>query len=464
MAFSTMVLTYTTFFLLLCAPAVAEEKKCPVSSAEIRAAVHLALKNADQISNKYLRDQELQEVAKVYAHNADFAPALEIIQTDSAYMWQAADDLTKYMLRCAKSSEVKAIAPTLQGLSPSHMLQRLAEWQATHDDPVGAQATVAQIKDANVGLEAQVNIVMSAAIAGHSKNPEAELRKALEGRPAGLSSTDDIVQRDMAIVLIAEGKIEAAVERLNKIERDKVYAFYMGAQVLAARKNKYGALLLAPHALKVAKPFLKDSDKAYPISLLATALGAAGAFDEALELANAISDQQRRDEALVMISTELINVGEEPRAMAALESLRKLPDNAGEEARAQRDFAFVKIAIAEANAGHAQEALIRLGAIHDPRFNDVVTMERAYAHAQAGDMGKALSLAAEMPPPEFPKDLRVHTFRLIAAVDAYKNGTSSAMKWAAQLNKPEDRMPAYLGIADGLLEKPSEDIPPYFED
>lgn len=110
----------------------------------------MARKSAEQIDDQYVRVELLHEIAKEYARNGDFLPALEIIRVDSALMWQAADDLARNMLRCGQASEVMPIALTLQGRSRSLMLQWLAEWEAKHDDQVGSDAALAEIKDVDI--------------------------------------------------------------------------------------------------------------------------------------------------------------------------------------------------------------------------------------------------------------------------------------------------------------------------
>jgi tetratricopeptide (TPR) repeat protein len=449
---------------ILCGLAVlGEESACPHSSPAVKAALDNARKNAEQIDDKYVRSESLHEVAKGYARNGDFEPALQVIRVDSRLMWEAADNLARNMLRCGEVSEVKAAAPTLDGRSRSLMLQWLAEWQAKHDDANGSQESLAQIKDGDIRREAQFNIVTARAIKGDAKTADAEYRKLLNASPSGTQSNDDLVSQDMALVYVMKGDINAAIVSLDKMKSgEKIYALYSVTQILAEKKDKAGADLLSKEALRITRPFLKDTNQAYPISLLATAQAKLGMFDDAIDLANSIPDEQRKDEALVMIAVHLIAVKNESRANAVLESLPKVPQGKA-DLEAEREMAWVRIAMAQANAGDGEDALKTLEKARDPRMDSLVKWQRAYAQARVGKFVEAQALAAQIPE-QFPRDERGRAFRLVAAVNAHQKGESAATSWAAQLATPQDRTSAYLGIADGLLDDPTQEIPPYFQD
>ena len=343
------------------------------------------------------------------------------------------------------------------------MLQWLAEWQSKHDDATGSQETLALIKDADIRREAQFNIVTSRAVKGDPKTAEAEYRKLLEESPGGPQSVDDLVAQDMALVYALKGNIGAALASLDKMKSgEKVYALYTVAQFLAEKKDSLGADLLSKGALRIAHPFLKDPSQAYPLSLLASAQAKLGMFDDAIDLANSIPDEQRKDEALVMIAVRLIAAKNESRANAVLESLPKVPEGKA-DLEAEREMAWVRIAMAQANAGDGEGALKTLETLRDPRMDGLAKWQRAYAQARAGRFAEARALAAQIPP-QFPRDERGQAFRLVAAVNAHQKGASNAIGWAGQLTTPQDRTSAYLGIADGLLADPTQEIPPYFQD
>ena len=211
-------------------------------------------------------------------------------------------------------------------------------------------------------------------------------------------------------------------------------------------------------------PFLKDPNQAYPISLVATALGRIGAFDDSITLANSIPDEQRKDEALVMIAVSLTSAKQAANASVLLASLPKV--RAGDaELEANREMAFVRIAIAQANAGDGDRALKTLEAVRDPRLDDLSKDQRAYAQAVSGRFAEARALAGQVPQ-QTVRDatIRGQAFRLIAAVSAHQKGATETLSWVGQLTTPQDRTNALLGIADGLLGAPNQEIPPYFED
>jgi hypothetical protein len=102
--------------LFLCAiTAAADTSPCPESSPHVKAALDNARKNAEQITEDYHRSTLLEEVAKGYAADGDFDSALEVIRTDSAFMWQATDELGGKMLSCGQVAKMKEVAPTLDG-------------------------------------------------------------------------------------------------------------------------------------------------------------------------------------------------------------------------------------------------------------------------------------------------------------------------------------------------------------
>ncbi|MFI5089283.1 MAG: tetratricopeptide repeat protein [Terriglobales bacterium] len=461
--FVNLICRITCTTVLCSVAVVAEVPSCPHSSAEIRAALDVARKSAEQASDQYVRSQLLHEVAKGYARDGDFEPALQVIRVDSPLMWQAADVLARNMLRCGLAPEVKALAPTLEGRSRSLVLQWLAEWQSKHDDPAGARETLSKIKDNDIRREAEFNIISFKALNGDAKTAEGEYRKLLQTSPPGLESTDDLVLQDMAVLYVMKGDVDAALESLDKMKgRGKVYALYTAVQVCGERKDKQGLVLLSKRTSKIAHQFLKDPDQAYPLSLLASAQAKVGMFDDAIELAKSIPDEQRKNEALVMIATHLIEAKDESRAKTLLDSLSKVPEDKGDH-EAEREMAWVRIAMAQANVGKGEEALKSLDAVRDPRMQNLARWQRSYALAVAGRFAEARALAAQIPA-QFPRDERGQVFRLIAAVNAHQKGGSEAMKWAGQLATPEDRTSAYLGIADGLLGEPTQAIPPYFQD
>ena len=196
--------------------------------------------------------------------------------------------------------------------------------------------------------------------------------------------------------------------------------------------------------------------------MLATAQAKLGMFDDAIDLANSIPDEQRKDEALVMIAVRLITVKNDSRANTLLESLPKVPEGKA-DLEGAREMAWVRIAMAQANAGDGEVALKTLETVRDPRMEGLVKWQRAYAQARAGRFTEARALAAQIPP-QFPRNERGQALRLVAAVNAHQKGVSDAVSWASQLATPQDRTSAYLGIADGLLAEPTQEIPPYFQD
>jgi len=442
---------------------LADESACPHSSPDVKAALDAARKNAEQISDEYVRTELLHEVAKGYADNGDFEPALQVIRVDSKLMWQAADDLAKNMLRCGQASEVKAAAPTLEGRSRSLMLQWLAEWQAKHDDPAGSQETFVQSKDDDIRRDAQFKFITSRAVKGDVKTAESEYRNLLATSPSGLQNPDDLLAQDMAIIYILKGDVRAAIASLDSMKSaEKLYALYAVGQLLAEKKDKPGADLLSNEALRRVHRYLEDPNQAYPLSLLATVQAKLGMFDDAVDLAKSIPDEQRRDEALVMIAVHLITAKNDSRANTLLESLPKVPEG-NADCEGVREMAWVRVAMAQANAGDGEGALKTLDAVRDPRMEDFAKWQRAYAQARAGRFTEARVLASHIPQ-QFPKDARGQAFRLVAAVNSHQKGVSEPTSWASQLATPEDRTSAYLGIADGLLKEPTEEIPPYFED
>jgi hypothetical protein len=446
--------------LLCCLAVLAEESVCPHSAPDVKATLDNARKNAEQTSDEYVRSELLHEVAKGYARNGDFEPALQVIRVDSRLMWQAADGLARNMLRCGQASEVKVVALTLEGRSRSLMLQWLAEWQARHDDPTGSEETLAQIKDNDIRREAQFNIVTSKAVRGDAKTAEVEYRTL--GASPGAQSTDDLVAQDMALVHAMKGEIDGAIASLDKIKSgEKIYALYGVLQVLAEKKDAAGTDDLSKGVLRIVHPFLKDPNQAYPLSLVATAQAKLGMFDDAVDLAKSIPDEQRRDEALVMIAVRLI-AKNESRASALMETLPKVP--AGNPVlEGEREMAWVRIAMAEANAGNGEGALKTLETVRDPRLEALIKWQKAYAQARVGRFVEARALAAQIPA-QFPSDERGRALRLVAAVNTHQKGASDALSWASQLTTPQDRTSAYLGIADGLLGNPVQEIPPYFQD
>jgi hypothetical protein len=447
----------------LCGAFATAEPPCVKSSPEVKAVLDAARKSAEETKDTYVRSELLHEVAKGYAANGDFDSAVQVIRVDSRLMWHASDDLARDMLRCGESAQVKAIAPTLQGRSKSLMLQWLAEWDAKHEDPTGSQAALSQIEDADIRNEAQFNIITRRAVEGDAKVAEVEYRRIVDAADSGQVSADDLVAGDMAVLYVMKGDVDSASASINKMKSgEKVFSLYTAIQIMAEKKDKAGADRLSKAALRIAHPFLKDPDQAYPISLLATALAKLGMFDDAIELANAIPDTQRRDEALVMIATYLIADKQESRARTLMDSLSKLPDSNG-ALDGERQMAWVRFAMAQANAGDGEGALKTLEVARDPRMDSLSKWQRAYAEARAGRSAQGRDLALQIAS-EFPRDERGRALRLVAAVNAHEKGASDVMSWASQLSAPEDRVSAYLGVADGLLGNPTQEIPPYFQD
>jgi len=446
-----------------CLVAVADEPLCPHSVPDVKSAIDAARKNAEQISDEYIRSELLHEVAKAYARNGDFELASQVIRTDSALMWQAADELAKNMLRCDQAAEVKVLAATMDRRSKWLMLQWLAEWQAKHDDSTGSQQTLLQIEDEDIRREAKFNIITSRAIKGDAKAAEAEYRKLAAEAPNPTQGADDIAIQDLAVVYVMKGDVGAAITNLGKMKSaEKVYALYSAAQILAEKKERPGASELSAAALRIARPFLGNPDQAYPLSLLASALGKLGQFEDAIGLANSIPDQQRKNEALVMIATRLIAAGNDSRAMTLMDSLSKVPPG-NAELEGEREMAWVRIAMAQANAGKGDDALKTLQKVRDPRMDSLVKWQRSYAQARAGKFAEARALAIQIHS-DFPGDERGRALRLVAAVNAYDKTLSDVTDWAEHLATPADRTSAYLGVADGLLGEPNQEIPPYFQD
>ena len=185
-------------------------------------------------------------------------------------------------------------------------------------------------------------------------------------------------------------------------------------------------------------------------------------FDDAVELAKSLPDEQRRDEAFVMIAVRLIAAKNESRASALMETLPKVPTGKP-HLEAEREMAWVRIAMAEANGGNGEGALKTLETVRDPRIEALIKWQKAYAQARVGRFAEARALATQIPP-QFPSDERGRALRLVAAVNTHQKGASDALSWASQLTTPQDRTSAYLGIADGLLRDPAQEIPPYFQD
>jgi tetratricopeptide (TPR) repeat protein len=450
------LLTFCSFTLL------AKEPACQRSSAQIKAVIDLARANAMEIKNEYGRPDLLQEVAKAYAQDGDFDDAIAVIRVDSKFMWQAADVLGRNMLRCGQSTAVKTAAHSFEGRTRSLMLQWLAERQAKHDDP-GAGETLGLIKDADIRQDAQFNIIL---IKGRNESPAAaedRIRKFLESVPSSTTSREDLLSQDMALLYAMRDEPEAAIASLTKIDgRERVYSLYAVLGAVAGEKDSKESEQLSKGALELVHPFLKDPDRAYDLSLVAFAQARAGRFDDAITLAQAIPDEQRRNEALVMIATCLIEAKDETRATTILQSLSSVPPG-NQDLEVQRAMAWVRIAMAQANAGHGEAALASLDKIHDKRFDDAVNLQRAYALARTGKLTDAAALATQIPQ-RFPDDLRGRALRLVAAVNAHQNGAPAVIGWAKQLTSSEDRTSACLGIADGLLGEPNQEIPPYFQD
>ena len=231
---------------------------------------------------------------------------------------------------------------------------------------------------------------------------------------------------------------------------------------MADKKGSPNIELFSKEASRIARRSLKDSNQAYPLSLLAAAQAKLGTFDDAIDLANSIADPQRKNAALVMIAVHLITARNESRANAVLELLPKVPEGKI-DLEAEREMAWVRIAIAQTNAGDGENALKTLEAVSDPRMGGLAKWQRAYAQARMGRLNEARALAEQIPA-QFPRDERGQAFRLVAAVDAHQNGASDVMGWASHLTTAQDRTSAFLGIADGLLAEPTQEIPPYFED
>lgn len=441
----------------------AQQSICPRSSPEVKAALDMARTSAQQISDQYVRTELLHEVAKGYARNGDFGPALDVIHVDSALMWQAADDLAKNMLRCGQPSEVKGAALTLQGRSRPLMFQWLAEWEAKHNNQAESDAALGEIKDNDIRRDAEFNIIVSRTRVKDAPSAEIAFRKLLTTSPNGQESRDDLVSQDMAIVYVMNGDISGAIEKLDQIKgAEKVYALYVVTQVLAERKEKSDIGSFSKAVLRMTHPYLQDPNEAYPLSLIATALANLGTFDDAVMLANSIADEQRKTEALVMIAVRLVAAKDSIKANELLDSLPKVLDGKA-DLEVAREMAWVRVAIAEANAGDGDAALSTLEAVRDPRLNGLLKWQRAYALAQAGKFGGAEAMAVGIPQ-QNPSDERGHAFRLVASVLAHVKGASTAMSWAGKLTVLQDRTSAYLGIADGLLAEPNEEIPPYFQD
>jgi tetratricopeptide (TPR) repeat protein len=450
--------------LFLCAiTAAADTSPCPQSSPHVKAALDNARKNAEQIKEDYHRSTLLEEVAKGYAADGDFDSALEVIRTDSAFMWQATDELGGKMLSCGQVAKVKEVAPTLDGRSRSFMFEWLAEWGVRHDDSATSEYALSEIKDSDIRTATLVNIFIIRAKNGDVKTAAAEYEQALEGSSGPLTDPKDALAENMALAYALKGDVADAIATLKGMKSvEKIYALYAIADILAEKHEAANSEAFSMAALEMSRPFLEDTNQAYPISLLASALGKLGSFETAIKLANSISDEQRKSEATTMIAVHLIESGDERRAQELMATLPPMLEGQA-DAEAAREMGWVRIAMAESNAGHGDLALQTLGKIRDPRIDGLVQWQTAYAEACAGRLKEARA-TTERIPATFPPGERGEALRLVAAVDAHENGAPDVTKWVESLSTSDDRADGYLGVADGLLKKPEQEIPPYTQD
>ncbi|MGB7188496.1 MAG: hypothetical protein WBD10_00025 [Acidobacteriaceae bacterium] len=415
------------------------------------------------MSDPYLRSELQEQVSEDYVRNGVFPPAISIIHKDSALMWQASDDLAKSMLRCGLVAKLTAIAPTLNGSSRYLTLKRIAVWQARHNRATEAQKTAASITDEDVRTDAQLGIIMADSLKSGTTDSEVRLRKLLSSASHSSVSTADLVFQDLALVYAMRGNLNDALAQLSKVSaREKVFSTYYVIEATAEKVRESDASSIGKQVVSMVQPYLVDPDQAYQLSLLAGALADIGSFDAGIRLANSITNEQRKEEALVIISVHLIEANNSERATQVMHTLPPVPPSKS-MLEAARQMAWIRFAMAQSNAGNGTAALQALNFVNDPRLESLLRVERGYALATTGRFADAEAAAAQLKE-SFPNNTRGRALRLIAAVYAHNRGRAEAVQWAATLKSASDRVNAYLGIADGLLGKPAEDIPPYFED
>lgn len=162
-----------------------------------------------------------------------------------------------------------------------------------------------------------------------------------------------------------------------------------------------------------------------------------------------------------MIAVHLTSAGLSTKANDVIRELSPEPDK---DKEATREGGLLRFAIAQANARDGAAALQTLESVRDPRLAPTQQWQRSYALAISGNFAQATAIATQISLQDSPSETRWSAIRLVASVMSHSKGTTEATAWANTLPNPADRLSAFVGIADGLLAAPVEEVPPYFQD
>mgnify|MGYP005851484451 CR=1 FL=1 len=239
------------------------------------------------------------------------------------------------------------------------------------------------------------------------------------------------------------------------------------AQALAERDQIDPARTAIERGVDALKRLDQPGDVDWATLHLAQAMLAADDMAGARRLAGGCANATSRAEALACIALRLAELGDSQASAAALaegrEQLAAALHGSGERA-VYADIAVVHLAEAQAAAGRMDDAEQALGQVSDPaaKAAGLIALARsAYAQRQPElarqwlDEARA-SNQAVAGAYERAGNWTAYTAARVRSVDA-EAGEASLATWIEGLATPLERAFAYVGVAQGLIERGGDD-------
>jgi tetratricopeptide (TPR) repeat protein len=328
-------------------------------------------------------------------------------------------------------------------------LSAIAQGQAQSGKIREAILTSESIEDERSKRQAKLSIAEAQAKAGDLKTAEKSFEQWLQPMPLETPlSKRERVLAEVAAAQLQAGDSRGALQTGSGIEDVHLKAIVF-AEIAAAQAGKSDGEA-AQESLRKAVNLLSSAQEngfaSYHITVAQARMGQIG---DALRTAHAIHIEEWQAKAFVTLSVIQAERGD---VVAAKDTLNEMPKRARQSRTTEDPYrleALLGIARVQTNSGDPQGALSTLKELTSSDFPPDIPLEIAYAKAVDGQYSEARTIAAKVIPSVH--DTRGETFRIIAAIQAKKEGVDPVLAWASKEEDPANRALALLGIADGLL-------------
>lgn len=395
---------------------------------------------------------------------------------DAIQTAQLAEDYRDWCLGAAaraqaKDGQLKAARETLRGCQcqANPYLAEIASIQAERGDEAGALAEAARL-----GKEAREEVLQGIAYRRAEAGDLQAAWKALESirEPLRLDTVRVTIARTQA----RNGDVAGARATAARV-KDKKLASMIGIFFVSDRISHgdlAGARLLAGDLrpeerpgvlLAIASQEFKAGERASALETLRQAQVAAASLRDVLVrgrfLAQLVVDQQRagmdvdplkvlevlpnqreKKEAFCMLARTQAARGDVP---ASFESAKKVDSDPS--------CALQEIALAQASAGRAQEALQTIRGLRKPADVAPAIKEIVSELAEAGKYAEARTLAGGIPLAGSYSEEEGYDpplSRAVANAQTAAGDVAGALAWARSMQTPEPRAAALLGVAQAL--------------